>query len=342
MSIEKKAFGVLSSGEDISLYILRAGEFQACVTDYGAILVSLLVPDRRGVREDVLLGFSTLSGYSGRHPYFGVTVGRFANRIADARFALDGKTYVLDANDGPNSLHGGLKGFDRQIWKADQAGSDSVPSIVFSRRSPSGEEGYPGTVDVVVRYSLDASGALSLGYTAKTDSRCPVNLTNHAYFNLAGEGRGTVLGHEARLSCSRYLPVNTVQIPVGPPAAVDGGPFDFRIAKPIGRDLSAQLDGYDHCYVIDRAAEGLVEFAEVFEPRSGRRMRVSTTLPAVQFYTGNNLQACAGKRGSLYDRHSGFCLETQFYPDSPNRPDFPNCILDPGAVWKHETVYRFG
>lgn len=343
MPVEKKYFGTLSSGEDISLYILRAGEFQASVTDYGAILVSLIVPDRNGLKEDVLLGFATLPGFASRHPYFGSTVGRFANRIAGASFPLEGRTVRLDANDGPNALHGGIKGFDRRVWDARIDGTDAVPAVIMSRTSPDGEEGYPGTMQVEVTFSLDPSGALGLAYRATTDRACPVNLTNHAYFNLAGEGRGSILGHRVRLACDSYLPVDATQIPSGAAAPVRGTAFDFTEAKDIGRDLGPDLDGYDHCYVITRgAAPRMVEFAEVTEPRCGRRMRVSTTLPAVQFYTGNKLQGLLGKRGSIYAKHAGFCLETQLYPDSPNRPDFPSCILSPGQVWEHATVYRFG
>lgn len=344
MSVEKKYFGTLSSGEDISLYVLRAGEFQASVTDYGAILVSLIVPDRNGIKEDVLLGFATLSGFAGRHPFFGSTVGRFANRIAGASFTLDGATYPLDANDGPNALHGGLKGFDRRVWDARIDGTDAVPAVIMSRTSPDGEEGYPGTLRVEVTFSLDPSGALGLSYRATTDRACPVNLTNHAYFNLAGEGRGNILGHRLRMACDAYLPVDSGSIPVGAPESVRGTPFDFTQAKEVGRDLGPDLDGFDHCFVIARPSGpgGMVEFADIAEPRYGRRMRVSTTLPGVQFYTGNKLQGLLGKRGSIYGKHSGFCLETQFYPDSPNRPDFPSCILRPGQVWEHATIYRFG
>lgn len=345
MPVIRKHFGTLSSGEDISLFILRAGEFQASVTDYGAILASLLVPDRSGVREDVLLGFATLPQYASRHPFFGSTVGRFANRLAGASFTLNGRRFALDANDGPNHLHGGIKGFDRRIWDATPGGTYSAPSLTLSRTSPDGEEGYPGTLRAEVTFSLDASGALGIAYRAVCDAECPVNLTNHAYFNLAGEGRGGILGHSVRLACSGYLPVDTAQIPAGGPAPVAGTPFDFRATKEIGRDIAATGDGYDHCYILDRDAGGspgeLVEFADISEPRYGRRMRVSTTLPAVQFYTGNKLPGILGKRGSIYGRNAGFCLETQFYPDSPNRPDFPSCILKPGQVWEHRTVYRF-
>jgi aldose 1-epimerase len=341
MSIEKKSFGTLGTGEDISLYIMKAGEYAATFTDYGAILVSLLVPDRRGQKADVTLGFSTLSGYAGKHPFFGATVGRYGNRIGAARFSLDGREFILAANNGENHLHGGIKGFDKQIWSASILCADPSPSLRFSRTSPDGEEGYPGTLDVSVCFSLDASGSLSIRYEARTDAKTIVNLTNHSYFNLKGEGRGNVLDHSMRLACSRMLPVGPGQIPTGELADVAGGPFDFRSPATIGERIGLTSGGYDHNYVLDRAGSGLVEFAEVYEAASGRRMKVSTTLPGCQFYSGNSIPLISGKRGSLYDRHSGFCLETQFFPDSPNQPSFPSASLEAGQLWAHETVYSF-
>jgi aldose 1-epimerase len=340
MSIERKSFGLLASGEEASLFIMKAGEIAATVSDYGATLVSILLPDGRGGREDILLGCSTLGGYAAKHPYFGVTVGRYANRIAAGRFALGGKEYSLAINNGANHLHGGLKGFNSFVWKAEASEGPRGASVRLSRTSPDGEEGYPGTLEVSVVFTLGADGALSISYEARTDSETVVNLTNHAYFNLLGEGRGSVLEHELRLACSSYLPVDAGLIPLGAPAPVAGTPFDFRTAKKIGRDISA-AGGYDHCYIIDRGAQGLVEFADIREPISGRRMTAATSLPGVQLYSGNFLEGFPGKRGSEYFKHGGFCLETQLFPDSPNKPSYPSSRLLPGQVWAHETHYRF-
>jgi aldose 1-epimerase len=340
MAIEKKHFGLLSNGEEASLYILKAGELVVTLTDYGATLVSILMPDGRGGKDDILLGCSTLGGYAAKHPYFGVTVGRYANRIGGSRFSLGGKLYRLAANDGENHLHGGLKGFNSFVWKAEPSDDARGPSLRFSRTSPDGEEGYPGDLEVSVCFSLRADGSLSISYQARTSAETVVNLTNHAYFNLRGEGRGTVLDHELSLSCSKYLPVGAGLIPEGDPAPVAGGPFDFRTAKRIGRDIAA-AGGYDHCFVLDRQGPGLVDFAELREPVSGRRMTAATSLPGVQLYSGNFLSGFAGKRGSSYEKHGGFCLETQLFPDSPNKPSYPSARLLPGEVWAHETVYRF-
>jgi aldose 1-epimerase len=340
MSIEKKSFGLLASGEETSLFILKAGEITATLTDYGASLVSILLPNRRGEKDDILLGCSTLSGYAQNHPYFGVTVGRYANRIGGSRFSISGKEYSLAANNGVNHLHGGIKGFNTFVWKAEGFDAANGPTLKFSRTSPDGEEGYPGTLDVSVTFILGSDGALSISYEARTDAETIVNLTNHAYFNLRGEGSGHILDHELSLACSKYLPVNSDLIPTGDPIPVAGGPFDFRVPKKIGRDITL-AGGYDHCYVLDRAGPGLVDCADVREPISGRRMTVSTSLPGVQLYTGNSLAAVPGKRGSVYERHGGFCLETQLYPDSPNKPSYPTSRLVPGQIWAHVTVYRF-
>jgi aldose 1-epimerase len=340
MSIERKPFGLLASGEECSLFILKSDDIAVTLSDYGATLVSILLPDGRGGRDDVLLGASTLSGYAAKHPFFGVTVGRYANRIAKGRFTLGGKTYALAVNDGQNHLHGGLKGFNTFVWKAEASEGNSGAVVKFTRTSPDGEEGYPGSLTVDVSFTLGRGGALSISYAARTDAETVVNLTNHAYFNLKGEGKGTILDHELSLACSSYLPVDPGLIPMGEAVPVDGGPFDFRKAKPIGRDIEA-AGGYDHCFVIDRKAPGLADFAEIREPATGRRMTAATTLPGVQLYSGNFLSAVAGKRGSVYEKHGGFCLETELYPDSPNRPSFPSARLAPGEAWTHETLYRF-
>jgi aldose 1-epimerase len=340
MSIERKPFGLLASGEDAQLFILREGELAVTLTDYGATLVSVLLPDGRGGRDDILLGCSTLSGYTAKHPFFGATVGRYANRIGGSRFSLGGADYPLAANDGVNHLHGGIKGFNTFVWKSETAEGPKGSSVKFSRTSPDGEEGYPGNLEVAVAFTLDKGGSLAIAYEARTDAETVVNLTNHAYFNLRGEGLGSILDHELALACSSYLPVDSGLIPIGDPIPVAGGPFDFRKAKKIGRDIAA-AGGYDHCFVVDRRGSGLVEFAEVSEPITGRRMTAATTLPGVQLYTGNFLAGAAGKRGSVYEKHGAFCLETQLYPDSPNKPAYPSSRLLPGQVWAHQTVYGF-
>jgi aldose 1-epimerase len=340
MSIERKSFGLLANGEAAQLFIVKAGDITVTLTDYGATLVSILLPDGRSGFDDVLLGCSTLSGYAGKHPFFGVTVGRYANRIGGSRFSLGGKEYPLAANDGANHLHGGLKGFNTYVWKADASESPKGSAVLFSRTSPGGEEGYPGRLDVSVTFTLSKEGALSIAYGARTDAETIVNLTNHAYFNLRGEGRGLILDHELKLACSNYLPVDAGLIPKGDSLPVAGGPFDFLAAKAIGKDIAA-AGGYDHCFVLDGKGPGLIDFAEVREPVTGRRMTASTTLPGVQLYSGNFLAGSTGKRGSVYEKHGGFCLETQLYPDSPNKPQYPSSRLLPGQVWAHETIYRF-
>jgi len=340
MSIEKKHFGVLASGEDVSLFILKAGDIAVSITDYGASIASILLPAGRGMVVDIALGVSTLAGYTAKHPYFGVTVGRYANRIAGARFSLSGKEYRLTANDEGNNLHGGPGGFDSRVWKAEAFKRKGDPAVRLSRTSPDGEAGFPGDLDVAVTFTLSRDNKLSIAYEARARAETVVNLTNHAYFNLKGEGRGDILGHRLRMPCSRYLPVDAALIPTGAIADVSGSPFDFLAEKEIGKDIAA-AGGYDHCYVIDRKGPGLADCAYVLEPETGRRMSVATTLPGVQLYSGNFLEGSAGKRGGLYSKHSGFCLETELFPDSPNRPDFPSARLAPGQVWAHETVYGF-
>ena len=343
MSVRKTSFGTLSSGEDVELYTLQAGDFSTSWSSYGAIWTSFQMPDSRLVKDDILLGFPTLDGYArGPNPFFGATVGRYANRIGGARFRLHDREYSLYANNGANHLHGGRRGFDKRLWKAEVSSVSGDPAVRFSRRSPDGEEGYPGAIDVAVTVTLSPSGRISLDYKALAEADTPLNLTNHAYFNLRGEGSGNILDHIVSLDCDRYLAVDKGLIPLaGPPAMVDGTAFDFRAAKAIGRDMEDAGGGYDHCFVISRAGAGLKEFASARDPRSGRTMKVSTDLPAVQFYTGNNLPELQGKGCSRYSKHSGFCLETQFFPDSPNRPDFPGCIAEAGKSWHYRTVFDF-
>jgi len=333
----------MSDGSEPRLFALDNGSMRVCVSEYGAIITSAAVPTGKGAVLDVLLGSSTLAGYSARHPYFGSTVGRYANRIGGARFALGGKEYRLAANNGKNSLHGGLKGFDRQCWKAEAGSDGGDPTVRMELSSPDGDQGFPGRLDVVAEFSLRADCTLAIRYEARTDAATPVNITNHAYFNLRGEGDGTILGHELELASSAYVAVGPDLIPVpGAPAPVAGTPFDFRARKAVGADIEA-AGGYDHCFVIDGwNGTTLRRAARVVEPESGRTLEAYTDMPGMQFYSGNFLADYRGKRGSVYDKHAGFCLEAEYFPDSPNRPDFPSCVLLPGSVYRHAIEYRFG
>jgi aldose 1-epimerase len=341
MSVSTKTipFGILSDGSEPRLFILDNGTMRVALSDYGAIITAVLVPEGKGGTKDLVLGPSALAGYAGRHPYFGATVGRFANRIADARFTLQGKEYILAANNGKNHLHGGLKGFDRRLWESEVYTEAGAACAQMKLRSVDGDEGYPGNLDVTGIFSLDQDNKLIIRYEAKSDAATPVNLTNHSYFNLRGEGNGSILDHELELNASLYLPVNEGLIPEGTPLSVAGTPFDFRKPKTIGQDIVG-AGGYDHCFVIDGA--GLRLAAKARDPASGRTLQMHTTMPGVQFYSGNFLAGFPGKRGSVYEKHAGFCLEAEYYPDSPNRPDFPSCIIEAGREYKHRIEYTFG
>jgi aldose 1-epimerase len=354
MKISKKTFGVLASGKKVWLYTLKAGGLTLSVSTLGAAWTSLLAPSRNNRIDDLLLGFSTLSGYVTPKNQVGATVGRFANRIGGARFTLNGQTYNLYKNDGENSLHGGRRGFDKYLWKGEAYEEKDGVFARFELRRPDGDEGYPGNLKAVVSYGLTKSQELIADYQAQVDAECPVNLTNHAYFNLAGEGRGTILAHEMQIHSKFYVGVDKNLIPTGKLLPVQGGPFDFTVRKPIGQDFEGTRGtngsklpdgedgpGYDHCYVLEGDPGKLRPCADVFEPLSGRSMRVFTTQPGVQFYTGNFLDGLAGKEGSVYGRHAGFCLETQHLPDSPNRKEFPSCLFGPGRDYHERSVFSF-
>ncbi|MDR0784497.1 MAG: galactose mutarotase [Treponema sp.] len=341
MKITKKTFGTLSSGEEIDLYTLTAGDLRLSASTLGAALTSLYVPSKKNGVADVLLGYSTLGGYAMDAAFFGVTVGRFANRIGGAQFDLNGKTFKLLKNDGENSLHSGLKNFGRLVWKAEQFKTDDGVFVRFELDSPDGDEGFPGKLKASVCYGITKSNEVAADYKAKVDADCPVNLTNHAYFNLTGEGRGDVLAHDIVVHSSYYVEVDAYGIPTGEILPVQGTPFDFRIWKPIGNDIGLTPHGYDHCFVIDGDVGKLRPCAEVFEPVSWRTMRVFTTQPGVQFYTGNFLDGVQGKTGSVYGKRAGFCLETQHFPDSPNKPQFPSCIFGPERDYSEKTVFKF-
>lgn len=324
------------------------------VLDHGCTIVGLEVPDREGRLTDVVLGFADSSLYRDRHPYFGCVVGRYGNRIAEGRFSLEGHSYSLAANNAPGGrachLHGGNVGFDQRAWDVECAPGAGGVEMRLQRLSPDGEEGYPGNLSVSVLYRLTSENALEIEYEARTDAPTPVNLTNHSYFNLCGEGSGeSVLGHELRLRASRFLPTDAGQIPTGELRAVEGTPFDFRRLQSIGSRIQepdeqlALAGGYDHNWVLDGAFGRLNLAAELYEPVSGRLMEVFTTEPGLQLYTGNLLDgSCLGKSGRSYLRYGGLCLETQHFPDSPNRPEFPDTVLRPGALYRSKTVYKFG
>jgi aldose 1-epimerase len=345
-TVQMKEWGK-ADGKAVHLYTLtNAHGMVAKITTYGAILTELHVPDRTGKLEDVVLGFSSLDGYLAGHPYFGTTVGRYANRIARGKFTLEGKEYTLAVNNGPNSLHGGLKGFDKQVWSAQEVTSGGEPAVEFSYVSPDGEEGYPGALTTTVRYTLTKDNALRIDYRATTDKATVVNLTNHSYFNLAGEGTGNVLGHEMFIDADRYTPVDETLIPSGQIAPVKGTVLDFTKPTPIGarvKELDKPgLGGYDHNYVLNAGGTKLALAARVSEPKTGRVMEVLTSQPGVQLYTGNFLDGMVkGKRGAAYNKHDAFCLETQHFPDSPNHANFPTTVLRPGETFTSTTVYRF-
>jgi aldose 1-epimerase len=337
-------YGLLPGGAAVDLYTLENARGAVCkVITYGAIITEIHVPDRRGVLGDVVLGFDQLSDYASKNPYFGAAIGRVGNRIAQGTFTLNGRRHQLAVNNGPNSLHGGQRGFDKVVWRAQANQTPAGPAVTFHYCSPDGEEGYPGNLAVKMTYLWSDANELRIDYEATTDQDTPINLTNHSYWNLAE--RGSILDHVLTLSASRYTPVDAELIPTGQIEPVAGGPMDFTLGKPIGRDLwqlAGQPQGYDHNYVIDRSTEGLVKAAHVADPASGRRLEVFTDQPGVQFYSGNFLDgSLIGKKGAIYDRHGGFCLETQHFPDAVHHPEFPSTLLRPGETFRSATVHRF-
>jgi aldose 1-epimerase len=346
-------FGRLPGGADVDVFALTNGNgLEVRTIPYGAAIVSIRVPDRDGRLGDVVLGFSSLDGYLTPPPYFGAVVGRYGNRIAAGRFTLDGHAYQLATNNGPNHLHGGNKGFDKVLWRAEPFERDGHQGVTYSYTSADGDEGYPGALSARVTYTLTSANELTIEYEATTDKPTPVNLTQHSYFNLAGEGSGDILAHELTIDADRFTPVDATQIPTGELAPVDGTPFDFRRPTPIGARIdadAAQLrtgKGYDHNWVLNAdadAATGLRHAARLRDPRTGRTLDVSTTEPGLQFYSGNFLDATlTGKSGRAYPARSALCLETQHFPDSPNHPNFPSTILRPGNRLQSKTVWTFG
>jgi aldose 1-epimerase len=341
MSIEQSIFGKTPNGDEVQLFTLtNANGLRARLMNYGATVVSIETPDRDGKMADITLGFDTLEPYFTDSPYFGSSVGRVGNRIAKARFALDGVDYTLAANNDANHLHGGDIGFDKVLWNAYASETTIGPSVRFAYLSPDGEEGYPGNLDVTVTYTLTKSNALRIEYIATTDRATPVNLTNHTYWNLACQG--DILGHELLLRAAHYTPVSADYIPTGEIAPVEGTPMDFTRPKVIGDRIAQVEGGYDHNWVLDNQDGNLALAARVVEPRTGRVLEISTTEPGIQFYAGNFLDGSfEGRGGVAYQRNDGFCLETQHYPDSVNRPAFPSIILEPGQSYSQVTVHKF-
>lgn len=347
MTIAKTTFGQLPDGQTADHYTLRnKNGMEVKITNYGGLITHLNTPDKSGVFGDVVLGYDTLGGYLKSSPFFGALVGRYGNRIGKAKFTLDGKTYTLAANNGVNSLHGGLKGFDKVIWKTEVLEGQNALKLTYV--SKDGEEGFPGNLSTEVIYRLTDDNALEIEYTATTDKPTIVNLTNHSYFNLNG-GKSDVLNHEVSINADNFIPVDKTLIPIGEVRPVKGTVFDFTKPVAIGAGINNPKDeqiklggGYDHCWVVNGTKDSLRLAATAYEPTSGRFMEVFTTEPAVQFYTGNFLNgSITGKNGVVYGKRSGFCFETEHYPDSPNQPSFPSVVLRPGETYKTKTVYKF-
>ena len=352
MDIKKQKWGVLADGTKVHLYTVSNDYMSFSCTDYGCTITSIVAPDKNNVETELLLGHSTFDGYLNSNYYFGAAVGRFANRIGKASFKIGDKEYKLDKNDGPNTLHGGYDGYNKKIWKAKLVKEKKYCGVEFSRLSPDGEQGFPGNCFITISYLLDNNNNLICKYGAVSDKQTPINLTNHAYFNLAGNGN--IGEHIMKMNSTKILEVNPKLLPTGKLLDVKGTPFDFTKEKKIGKDIKLIPPGYDHCYVTEMYDPSkpecglptddadLVEFCTVYEPTKGIEMSVYTNMEGCQFYTGNFIKGIIGKNGRIYDSHDAFCLETQCFPDTPNKKDFPSCILQPGQEMKTKTIYSFG
>jgi aldose 1-epimerase len=349
MGIEKQPFGKTPDGTSVDLYTLTNDNGMVVkITNYGGTVTSLIVPDRNGKMGDVVLGYDNLDGYLKNNPYFGSIIGRYANRIAKGRFILNGVEYKLAQNNGENHLHGGIKGFDKVVWNAKEVKAGNGVGVELSYLSKDGEEGYPGNLSVTVTYILTNNNELKINYLATTDKDTVVNLTHHSYFNLAGAGEGDILGHELMINADKFTPVDKTLIPTGELRSVKGTPMDFTQPTAIGARINQEDEqlifgkGYDHNWVLNIVEGALTRVARVYEPKTGRVMEVFTTEPGMQFYTGNFLDGTiTGKGGKVYYQRYGFCLETQHFPDSPNKPQFPSTVLKPGQTYKTTTVYQF-
>ena len=349
MSTQEQSFGKTPEGCEVKLYTLtNSNGLKARIMTYGAILVSLEVPDRNGKLDDITLGYDDLAGYIKENPYLGVIVGRYGNRIAKGRFSLDGTTYQLATNNGENHLHGGVKGFDKVVWDAQPFEQSDAVGAKLTYLSKDGEEGYPGNLECSATYTLTNNNELKVSYEAQTDKATPVNLTHHSYFNLAGQGKGDILSHEMMINADRFTPIDKGLIPTGQLQTVKTTPMDFTKPYAIGARINQDYDqlkyglGYDHNWVLNKNRQGLTLAARVYEPNSGRVMEIYTTEPGIQFYSGNFLDgSITGKQSRVYKHRYGFCLETQHFPDSPNKPQFPYTILRPGQKYTHLTVHKF-
>lgn len=348
-TISKAFFGKINDSTSADIYTFsNTNNVKVSITNFGGIIVSIVVPDKKGTFADITLGFDSLNGYLKPHPYFGAIIGRFGNRIAKGKFELNGQTYNLALNNNGNTLHGGLKGFDKVLWKAEIiTNENNVPSLKLSYTSPDMEEGYPGNLQTEVIYTLTNENQLIMQYKAITDKPTVLNLTNHAYFNLSGTS-SDILQHELTINADKFVPIDENSIPFGELKDVATSPFDFKISKTIGKEIDAndvQLkngNGYDHTWVINKSKDSLTLAATAFDPSTNRILNVYTTEPGVQFYTGNFLDgSITGKNGNLYSRRNGFCLETQHFPDSPNQPNFPSVELNPGQTFNSTTIYEF-
>lgn len=343
LTVQSEPFGQTAEGQSITHYTLvnRRG-MQVGLINLGACITAVRVPDRHGEFANVTLHFPDLAGYEANAPYFGGICGRYANRIAFGKFTLEGKEYQLATNNGPHHLHGGTISFIKRVWDHERVEGDQAVGVRFTYLSPDGEEGYPGNLRVEVTYTLNDENELRIDYRAETDQTTILNLTNHAYWNLAGAGQGTILDHVLTLYCDRYLPVDEGSIPTGELADVAGTPMDFRTPQTIGARIDQTVNGnggYDHCYVVNGEFGTLRPAAKVVEPRSGRVMEILTTEPGIQLYTGNHLQGTPATGHAV--RHGAFCLEAQHFPDSPNRPEFPTTVLKPGEIYRQTTVHKF-
>ncbi len=343
MDIQKKSFGNTPDGKEITKYTLTNDNLMRIVLiNYGAILVSLENPDRDGNIADITLGYDDLEGYLDDTAYLGATIGRYGNRIAKGVFILNGKVYKLATNNGNNHLHGGIKGFNRVVWDSEELRDENAVSVIFKYLSNDVEEGYPGNLLVKVKYTLNNENELKLEYEAETDKPTVVNLTHHSYFNLAGQGKRDVLDHIIMINADKYIAVDDELIPKGAYYPVEGTPMNFQKEESIGKKIKSVQGGYDHSYALNKEGDGLSLAARVYEPETGRIMEILTTEPGLQFYSGNFLDGTiTGKNGRVYSKNYGFCLETQHFPDSPNIPEFPSTVLNPGEKYTHVTVHRF-
>ncbi len=352
--VKEESFGKNAAGREAKIFTLvnqKGGE--ARITEYGATVVSLKMPDRSGKSDDIVLGMNSLDEYTNAaylkaNPYFGAIAGRYANRIAKGQFLLEGKKYQLTTNNGANHLHGGKAGFDKVFWTGRDVSAQNGSAVEFTYQSKNGEEGYPGNLTAKVVYTLTGDNELKIDYTATTDKETVVNLTHHSYFNLAGAGSGDILTHKLQINADKFTSINNESIPLGELKAVENTPFDFRQTKEIGKDIQANDEqlkngkGYDHNFVLNGAGDTMRQAAIVTEDKSGRVMEVTTTEPGIQLYTGNFLDgSLKGKNGAVYNLRNGFCLETQHYPDSPNHADYPSTVLKPGEIYQTSTVYKF-